>query len=233
MNERLPIVFIPGLNCSPRLFTAQLARLWYWGPVTVADTTQDDDIFSLARRVLTGAPERFALVGLSMGGYIAFEMMRQEPQRIAKLALLDTSARPDTPEQTAKRRAGIAMAEEGRFQEIVEAQYPVMVHRDRANDVELRDAFLRMTYDVGAMGYINQQKAIISRLDARHGLYGIQCPTLVLVGDGDQLTPPELSKEIAAGIEGSKLVIVPDCGHLSTIERPDDVSQELEGWIRG
>jgi pimeloyl-ACP methyl ester carboxylesterase len=232
MNDPLPIVFIPGLNCSTRLYTAQLARLWYWGPVMVADTMHDDDMLSMVHRILTNAPRRFALVGLSMGGYAALAIMDREPERVAKLALLDTSARSDTPEQSAKRRAGIAMAEDGRFQEIVDAQYPLMVHRNRANDAELRDAFLRMTYDVGPMGYINQQKAIISRRDSRNSLYSIRCPTLVLVGDGDQLTPPELSEEIANGIEGSKLVVVPDCGHLSTLERPDEVSQALEDWIR-
>ena len=97
MPDPLPIVLIPGLTCSARLYADQIPTLWRFGPVTVADHTRDDNMAAIARRILAAAPPRFALAGLSMGGYIAFEIMRQAPQRVAKLALLDTGARAETP----------------------------------------------------------------------------------------------------------------------------------------
>src|SRR5215472_18836149 len=104
MPDPLPIVLIPGLTCSARLYADQIPALWRFGPVTVADHTRDDSMAAIARRILAAAPPQFALAGLSMGGYIAFEIMRQAPQRVTRLALLDTSARADTPERLAQRR---------------------------------------------------------------------------------------------------------------------------------
>src|SRR5215467_3437897 len=103
MAEPLPVVLIPGLNCSARLYAEQIPALWRFGPVQVADHTRDDTMAAIAERILAAAPPRFALAGLSMGGYIALEIVRHAPQRIARLALLDTGARADTPEQTARR----------------------------------------------------------------------------------------------------------------------------------
>jgi pimeloyl-ACP methyl ester carboxylesterase len=102
MTEPTPILLIPGLLCSPRLYAGQVPQLWRLGPVTIADHTRDDSMRALAQRILASAPPRFALIGLSMGGYISFEIMRQSPERVAKLALLDTSPRPDTPQQSSR-----------------------------------------------------------------------------------------------------------------------------------
>jgi len=113
MPDPLPIVLIPGLTCSARLYADQIPALWRFGPVTVADHTRDDSMAAIARRILAAAPPRFALAGLSMGGYIAFEIMRQAPQRVVKLALLDTGARAETPEQTERRKVVIALAKNG------------------------------------------------------------------------------------------------------------------------
>jgi pimeloyl-ACP methyl ester carboxylesterase len=170
MPEPLPVVLVPGLNCSARLYAEQIPALWRFGPVQVADHTRDDSIEAIAARILAHAPRRFALAGLSMGGYIALTMVRQASARVTRLALLDTSARPETPEQSERRQPQISLAQGG-------------------------------------------------------------CPTLVLVGDGDQLTPPPLSEEIAAGIAGSRLVVVADCGHLSTMERPEAVNSALLEWM--
>src|SRR5215510_13742427 len=107
MREPLPTVLIPGLLCTARLYAEQIPALWRFGPVTVADRTRDDSMAAIARRILAQAPPRFALIGLSMGGYIAFEILRQAGERVAKLALLDTTARPDLPEQTEKRKVQV------------------------------------------------------------------------------------------------------------------------------
>src|SRR5438477_8521506 len=137
MSERLPVVLVPGLNCSPRLYAAQLPEIWRFGPVTIADHTRDDTMAALAKRILDNAPERFALAGLSMGGYIALEIMRQASSRVAKLALLDTGGRDDPPEAQQRRRTNIAAAETGRFDEIIGVQFPLYVHPARANEAAL------------------------------------------------------------------------------------------------
>src|SRR4249920_4089053 len=128
MAAVLPLVLVPGLLCSARLYVPQIAALWPFGSVTVADHRRDSDMAAIAARILADAPPRFALAGLSMGGYIAFAMLRQAPDRIAKLALLDTSARPDTAEQSAGREKFIGMAEAGKLGDVVDILTPRFLH---------------------------------------------------------------------------------------------------------
>ncbi len=231
MPDALPIVLIPGLTCSARLYADQIPALWRFGPVTVADHTRDDNLAAIARRILAAAPPRFALAGLSMGGYIAFEIMRQAPERVAKLALLDTGARPETAEQTERRKLVIALAKSGRYAEVPDIAFPLYVHRNRHNDAGLKQIVRMMAAETGLEAYLRQQQAIMSRPDSRPGLGAIKCPTLVLVGDGDEATPPELAREIAGAIRGARLVVIPDCGHLSTLEQPEKVTAALTEWM--
>jgi pimeloyl-ACP methyl ester carboxylesterase len=233
MASKLPLVLVPGLLCSARLYASQVAVLGADRQVTVADHTRDDTMEAIAARILETAPEHFALAGLSMGGYIAFAMMRLAPERIAKLALLDTSARPDTTEQKAGRDKFIPMAEAGKLNDIVDILTPKFLHTDHANNDTLKGVIRIMAREVGAEAVVRQLKAIKTRQDSRPLLVEIGCPTLVLVGEGDTLTPPELAKEISADILGSKLVVVPGCGHLSTIEKPDAVNKALSEWLEG
>ncbi len=232
MSDALPIVLVPGLNCSARLYAEQIPALWHFGPVFIADHTRDDTMPAIARRILAAAPPRFALAGLSMGGYISFEIMRQAPERIAKLALLDTGARAESPEQTQMRRPRIELAKTGRFAEVSDTLYPMLVHPRRHNDEALKRLMRTMAEEVGAEAFLRQQQAIMARPDSRPGLSAVACPTLVLVGDSDQGTPPALSEEIAAAIAGSRLVVIPDCGHMSTLERPQAVTEALVEWMR-
>jgi pimeloyl-ACP methyl ester carboxylesterase len=214
-----------------RLYAEQVPALWAFGPVTIADHRHDDSVAAIAARILATAPPRFALVGLSMGGYIAFAIAREAPERVARLALLDTSARPDTPEQSERRREMIALAEGGRFSDVTDLLFPVFVHRNRQGDEALRAIVQTMAEETGPEAFVRQQRAIMTRPDCRPLLTSIRCPTLVLVGDGDERTPPVLSEEIAAGIAGARLVRVPDCGHLSTLERPEAVNRALVEWL--
>ncbi len=232
MTDPLPIVCIPGLACSPRLYAEQIPRLWTVGPVTIAQHARHESVGAIARFILASAPERFALIGLSMGGYVSFEIMRQAPERVAKLALLDTTARPDTPEQTENRRNQISLAEKAPIADLADALFPRLVHPGRRNDARLRDIIRIMAEETGAAGFIRQQTAIMGRPDSRPSLSGIRCPTLVLVGDADELTPPERAAEMAHGIVGSRLVTVPGCGHVSTLERPQDVTEALLELLR-
>src|SRR6202167_964566 len=230
-SERLPIVLVPGLACSARLYGDQIPVLWPFGPVTVADHTRDESIAAIARSILAAAPPRFALLGLSMGGYIAFEIMRQAPGRVAKLALLDTAATPETPQQTATRRTRIELAKSGRFGEALDLMFPALVHRDRHGDERLKRIVDLMGEETGADAFIRQQHAIMGRADSRPSLATVACLALVMVGDADGLTPPAAAQEVGAGISGARLVVIPQCGHLSTLERPDAVNAALIEWI--
>jgi pimeloyl-ACP methyl ester carboxylesterase len=231
MTPVLPLVLVPGLLCSARLYAPQIAALWPLGSITVADHRRDGEMAAIAARILADAPPRFALAGLSMGGYIAFAMLRLAPERIARLALMDTSARPDTAEQSAGREKYITMAEAGKLGDVVDILTPRFLHRSHHNNETLKRVVRDMATDTGPEAFVRQQKAIRSRPDSRPLLATIHCPSLVLVGDGDELTPLELSKEICTGISGARLVVVPECGHLSTIEKPDAVNAALAEWL--
>ena len=233
MSESLPVVLIPGLLASARLFAPQIPELWRHGPVTVADHTRDDTLSAMARRILAGTPPRFALAGLSMGGYVAFEILRQAAARVAKLALLDTSARSDTPEATAMRKAQMSLASTGRLGEVVETQFERTVHPLHRSDPRLRELSRLMAEDVGPEAFLRQQTAIMGRPDSRPLLATIDCPTLVLVGEQDELTPLDRAVEMAHGIRAARLVTVTECAHLSTLEQPREVTRALIEWLRG
>ena len=233
MAESLPVLLVPGLLTSPRLFEQQLPALWRLGPVTIANQTRDDTVAGIAGRILADAPPRFALAGLSMGGYVAFEILRQAPERVARLALLDTSARPDTPEQAQRRLGQIDLAHSGRFGEIADQQFPLLHHPSRHGDPAARELVRLMADETGPEAFIRQQQAIMGRPDSRPGLATIGCPTMVLVGDADQLTPPAWSEELAAGIPGARLVVVAESGHLSTLDQPERVTEALVAWASG
>src|SRR6185436_1059811 len=147
--DSLPIVLVPGLNCSARLYAEQIPELWRFGPVTVADHTRDAAIAAMASRILAAAPPVFALAGLSLGGYIAFEIMRQAPQRVANLALLDTMAIPETAELTARRQAPMAMARAGKLIEVADESFVFFVHPSRHGDVALRAVVRAMAEETG------------------------------------------------------------------------------------
>lgn len=231
MAQSLPLVLVPGLTCTARLYAPQIAALWPFGQVTVADHRRDDDMAAIAARILSNAPPRFALAGLSMGGYIAFAMMRLAPERIAKLALLDTSARADTAEQTAGRKVQIAMAQSGRYGEIPDLAIPRYLNAKHQRDERLTAIVRQMIEETGPNAFVRQLNAIMSRPDSRPLLASIKCPTLVLVGADDVATPPELNKEIVEGISGAKLMLVPNSGHLTTLEQPDAVNAALAEWL--
>lgn len=188
----------------------------------------------MAHAVLGAAPSagRFALAGLSMGGYVALEIMRVAPERVAGLALLDTSARSDTPEQTAARRELIELSRRGRFEEVPRRLLPIEVHPERLDDERLVSIVLGMADAVGPEAFVRQEEAIIGRPDSRGDLPNIACPTLALCGREDALTPLHLHEEMASLIPNSRLRTIEECGHLSTLERPTEVSETLRDWLK-
>lgn len=231
MTGRAPLILLPGLLCDAQLWRHQTESLADIAEISVADLTHDDTMDGMARRVLAAAPARFALAGLSMGGYVALAVTRRAPERVTHLALLDTSARPDTAAQTAARQPLIALAREGRFGEVSPTLLPSLIHPARHGDRALCDTVLAMAASVGCDAYLRQQAAIIGRPDSRPGLDAIHCPTLVLCGRQDERTPVAVHEEMAASIAGARLVVVDDCGHLSTLERPDSVTSAMRSWL--
>jgi pimeloyl-ACP methyl ester carboxylesterase len=232
MDDTMPILLVPGLVSSPRIFAPVVPALWRLGPVTVANHIRDDSIGAIARRILAEGPPRFALAGHSMGGYIAFEIMRQAPDRVAKLALINTQARADTPEASERRRGMMARARSGQYRAVLDELFPGFVHPSRRDDASLRQLVYNMADDVGVEGFVRQQTAMIGRPDSRPALAWIKCPTLVLTGDEDNTIPNSLSKEMADGIHGAKLVILPNCGHLPQPEQPEATAAALVEWLR-
>ncbi len=231
MTAKIPLVLCPGLLCDAALWRHQIENLADIADITVGDFTIDDSLPGMASRLLATAPERFALAGLSMGGYVAQEIIRQAPERVTRLALLDTSARADTPEQTKRRRDLMDLAGRGRFRGVTPQLMPLLIHPDRLEDEPLTQAIMAMAENVGPEAFLRQQTAIAARPDGRGDLAGIACPTLVLCGRQDRLTPVEVNIEIAEGIPGADLVILGDCGHMTTMERPEATTAAMRVWL--
>ena len=222
------LVLLPGLICDARLWRDVIGGLD--ASSVVADLTQDDSIAAMAARTLAGAPARFALAGLSMGGYVAFEIMRQAPERVTHLALLDTSARADDAARKETRRKGIEMVGQGKFIGVSRGLLGSLIapqHMGTPVAREVQD----MSERVGQAAYLRQQVAIMNRVDSRPTLATIKVPTLVGVGELDKMTPPELAEEMAAGIAGAELVRFADSAHLPTMENPDAVVEAMRGWL--
>jgi pimeloyl-ACP methyl ester carboxylesterase len=168
-----------------------------------------------------------------MGGMLALEMQRQAPARVQAMALLGTSARPDTPELLQLRGEAIALFAQGRADEVLRANIPFALHpQARHHDALVADYF-EMMRRAGAEQLIRQNRAVMARVDSRPGLAALRCPVLVACGDADLLTPPEHAREIADAIAGARLEIVPTCGHLLTWEQPERINALLLDWLAG
>ena len=233
MTDRTPLVLLPGLLCDQALWQRQIEGLADLADPSVADLTQDASLPAMAARVLAAAPPRIALAGLSMGGYVAQEIMRRAPERVERLALLDTNARADRPDQTARRRDLIALARRGRFKGVTKRLLPYLIHPDRLDDTPLTGVVMGMAERIGREAFLRQEEAIMGRLDGLEDLRRIVCPTLILCGAQDVLTPPKVHREMADRIPHARFVVIENCGHLSTLERPDEVTAALRDWLVG
>lgn len=221
----MTLLLIPGLKADARSWGGIDARL---GATIPAHHVDEPTIEAMAAAILARAPERFDLAGHSMGGYIAFAMLRQAPARIRRVAFVATQARPDSVEATAARRTMMAMAAARGMAAVTEATLDLDVH-DKRPDVLAAMMATAATFPVAT--YLSQQAAVIARPDSRPGLKHIACPTAVIGGAEDRLLPPYLSEEIAAGIPGATLDLIPACGHCAPLEQPDRVAALLAGWL--
>ncbi len=230
MNDDRDLVLIPGLACTDALFARQIEALSTAIRCHVAEVCADD-IGAMAWAVLAAAPPRFALCGFSLGGYVALEVMRQAPERVSRLALLDTAAGSERPEQSARRQHLIGLARNGGFAAARDRMLPLLLGVAAMRDQAIVATVAAMFAATGPELFVRQLKAIMGRRDARPALSAIACPTLVLVGADDALTPVAAAREITRGIPAARLVVIDDCGHLSTLERPHAVSAALAQWL--
>ena len=228
------LVLLPGLLNTRRLFERQIADLADLADLAdaiVPELWHHESIGAMAQATLDAAPERFALGGFSMGGYVCFEILRRAPQRVERLALMDTQATPDTAEATARRRGFIAQTGLGRFHGVQPSLLPQIVHRDHLGDQSIIQPILEMAAEVGADGFCREQTAMIGRPDSRPLLVDIKVLTLVLVGRQDIATPLVRAEEMAADIGHSQLAVIEKCGHMAPLEKPAEVSAALRRWL--
>lgn len=225
------LLFLPGLLEDAAAFQALVEGLGPRVTPRVADLTRSDSIAALARDALAQSPaERFSLAGHSMGGYVALEVMRQAPERVERLALLCTNARPDTAESSENRRRLIALSERD-FPAVVATLMQKQLTPAHMADMDITGTIESMALAIGKEAFARQQQANIGRIDSRPSLKDIACPTIVIAGRDDQIMPLELMKELADGIAGSRLTVIEDCGHMATIEQPARVLEALVGWL--
>jgi pimeloyl-ACP methyl ester carboxylesterase len=217
----LPLVLIPGLMCTGRIYQHQTERLGQTRPVMLANHWSHPSMAGIATSILDLAPDTFALAGTSMGGYVAFEIMRQAPERVAKLILMSTSAKPDAPERSEGRRRQVDSARQHGMRAGTKALYPSLVHPARHEDLRLLGVFIDMAEELGTEAFARQIEAIIGRADSRPTLPQIKVPTLVIAGRHDKLITPDNSEEIASGIPGARLETVDHCGHMGMMEMPE------------
>jgi len=231
MSDKKTLVLVPGLLCTRALWAPQIEALSPHVDIFVPDVAGHETMAEIADMILQSVSGRFALAGLSMGGYVGFEVWRQARERIERIAFLDTSARIDTPESSARRRGLIELVQKGAFKGVTPQLLPMLIHPDRLDDLVLTGIITAMSEDVGRDGFLRQQKAIMARNDGRPMLADINVPTLALVGRQDILIPPDHIEEIAEGVSGAKLVYIEDSGHLPTLEQPDDTTAALRAWL--
>lgn len=232
MTPNPTLVLLPGLACDGALWQG-LAPAWPAWPVHLSDVhTREDTLPAMAERLLAETAGPLVLAGASMGGMVALLAQARAPGRVRGLALLGTSARPDTPQMLKLRSQAIELFAQGRTDEVLQANLMMALHPAHQRDRALVDAYLAMLRRAGDAQLIRQNRAVMARADLRPLLPAVRCPALVAVGEADLLTPPEHAREIAAGIPGARLEIVPGAGHMLTMEEPARLSRLLGAWLQ-
>jgi len=226
-----PLVLLPGLMCDARVWAAQLAAFADHAPWSPGGYGQGETITAMAEAALGAAPPRMSLVGHSMGARVALEMVRLAPERIERLALLDTGIHPPGPGEREKRYALLQLGRDHGVEALVDQWLPPMVHPDRRADPEFLRPMRTMCVEAGIETYERQIKALLARPDAAAVLDRIKAPTLVGVGRQDEWSPVAQHEQIVARIVGARLTIFENSGHMSPVEAPDQVNHALRQWL--
>lgn len=232
MSQRPFLAFACAHLTDERLYAAQVAALGAGYECTVFAFRDQDSLGGMADELLANTPARFTLIGLSLGGYLAFEVIRRQLQRLERLVLMDTTAVADHPERSAGRHADIAKVSEGGIEALIPELPARWLHPAHVQRADLRNLMSEMARSIGARGQFNQQAAMLGRPDSHEDLARVRVPTLVMCGRNDPVTPVPDHEAMAAKIPGARLEIIEDCGHLSTIEQPDAVNRVLIDWLR-
>lgn len=231
-TSRLSLILLPGLACDAEQFAAQIPVLGVGHSLWVSDVhIRCATLPEMAATLLAERPGAHVLVGCSMGGMLALEAARQAPERVRGIALLGTTARPDTPELIALRTQACELFAQGRMDEVLQANLMFAFHPSNAVQAPLLAAYLAMIHRAGADQLITQNRAVMARADLRPGLAALRCPVLVVCGDGDALTPLARAQEMAAAIPAARLEVVAQAGHMLTMEQPQRVNALLLDWL--
>jgi pimeloyl-ACP methyl ester carboxylesterase len=228
---RSPLLLLPGLLNTHRVFAPQVEALADVADFTIPELWHHDTMAAMAEAALAAAPPTFALCGFSMGGYVAFEIFRRAPQRVERIALIDTQAAPDSPETAARRRSFIEQTRIGRFHGIHPTLLPQLVHPSRIDDGSITQPLFDMACEIGGDGFVRQQQAILGRTDSRPLLVEIEMPALVIVGRQDRVTPLERAQQMASDIANARLEVIEESGHMTPLEKPAEVSAALRRWL--
>lgn len=229
----LPLVFLPGLLCDKRLFKTQIEAFNKLTITQFINLNAATSIEQMAKLTLKHAPKEFGLVGFSMGGYVAFEILRQNPNAVKKLALISTTARLDTPEMRQRRKDFITLAKRGKFRGITRQLLPQMIAPSRLQDHELTQEIIKMGRDSEAQTFINQETAILGRQESLKLLPKIECPTYIIAGQQDLVTPPECQTTMCRLIPDAHLYLLENTGHMLPMEQPEKSTTLLRNWYLG
>jgi pimeloyl-ACP methyl ester carboxylesterase len=232
MPQRPFLAFACAHLTDERLYAAQVAALQADYECNVFAFRDHDSLGGMAEELLANTPARFTLIGLSLGGYVAFEIIRRQLQRLEHLVLMDTTAVADHPARRAGRHADIAKVREGGIEALIPELPSRWLHPSHVQRAELIDLMSEMSRSIGARGQLNQQAAMLARPDSHDDLARVRVPTLVMCGRNDPVTPVRDHEAMAAKIPGSRLEIIENCGHLATIEQPESVNRVLIDWLR-
>lgn len=229
MSARQPLVLVPGLACDAALWRAQVTGLADVAATSIADTLQDDSIAAMAERLLASAPERFALAGFSMGGYVALAAARLAPGRITRLALVATSADAETADEARLREAALATARERGLERVIRGSLDRLVHPQA--DPAVAESVAAMALRLGADTYARQQHAIAAREDGHGVLAALRVPALVLAGAQDRMIAPAHSAAMARTLGQDAFCEIERCGHMAPMEQPRAVNAALREWL--
>ena len=224
----MTLVLLPGLACNADMWREQLPALARWHPVVTDVHTRYGSIEEMAAALLARHHGHLVLCGASLGGIVAMEAVRQAPHRIRGLALLGTTARPEDAASRVAREKAIALFEHGDAAALIAPNAAAALH---VADDDILQRYTDTVLHAGAQQLVRQNRAVLGRRDARLHLPSVRCPTLVVCGEKDQLTPPLLSREIAGLVPGAQLVLLPRCGHMLTMEQPAAVNAALRDWL--
>jgi pimeloyl-ACP methyl ester carboxylesterase len=226
------VVFLPGMMCDARLFEPQIRAFSATHPVMVAPITHGQRIEEIASNLLTVLPQKFALAGLSMGGIVAMELLRRAPERITRIALMDTNCLAETPQVAANREPQIVKVKSGKLTEVMRDELKPNYLAPGPRRPQVLQTVMDMALTLGPEVFVNQSRALQRRRDQQGTLRRIRQPALVLCGAHDALCPIKRHTFMAELIPHAKLVVIDDAGHLPTLEAPDDTNDALWDWLR-